>query len=137
MSSIEPSEVLLYNLRRLQRNPFFLLVEDSPEDMQLIIKELNCYFEKCWLLTARTADEALTVLSNLKADAVFLDLRLPGMDGIELIDQIHARYSTSIIVVTGVDKESELVIEALKHGVVNIINKPMTRIDLERIFKPK
>ncbi len=124
------------SIKRLERNPLFVLVEDDANDVILIQREINTYFKRCHIVTCRTAEEAVKVLAVVKADAVFVDLCLPNMDGIGLIKVIKEKYQMAVIVVTGLLESGVLAMEALKSGVVSIIAKPVSQADLKNIFEP-
>ena len=54
------------------------------------------------VITAGNAQEALTKLQDAKYDAVFTDIRMPGMDGLELAEQVKAKHPwTPVVIVTG------------------------------------
>ncbi len=72
--------------------------------------------------------KALDLLSNEPYDVLVLDLRMPGMDGIELLKAIREReVHTPVIVLTGQLSIKQLA-EAVKEGVAEVVLKPC-RID--------
>lgn len=127
-------EAMRDNIRRLERHPMFFLVEDEPGDAEAIRKEIDAYFMKCHILTFGSGEDAAGFLKEFRPDAVFVDLKLPGMSGLDLVDHIKARYDVSVIVVTGLPEHEQLTIEALKHGVVKIVTKPVSQADLKELF---
>ncbi len=66
-----------------------LVVEDEADILMLekLILELSDYLK----LEAATAEDALKVIEREVPDAVLLDLRLPGMDGWELLDVLKEK----------------------------------------------
>jgi DNA-binding NtrC family response regulator len=72
--------------------------------------------------------KALDLLTNELYDVLVLDLRMPGMDGVELLKAIRERdIQTPVIVLTGNMNIKQLT-EALKEGVAEVVLKPC-RID--------
>jgi DNA-binding NtrC family response regulator len=72
--------------------------------------------------------KALDLLTNELYDVLVLDLRMPGMDGVELLKAIRERdIHTPVIVLTGNMNIKQLT-EALKEGVAEVVLKPC-RID--------
>lgn len=72
--------------------------------------------------------KALDLLTNEQYDVLVLDLRMPGMDGVELLKAIRERdVQTPVIVLTGHVSIKQLT-EALKEGAAEVVLKPC-RID--------
>ena len=72
--------------------------------------------------------KALELLTNEPYDVLVLDLRMPGMDGVELLKAIREReVHTPVIVLTGQVNIKQLA-EAVKEGVAEVVLKPC-RID--------
>ena len=76
--------------------------------------------------TASTAAEAETLLERRWFDLVFLDLRLPDADGIELLQHIkHTAPETEVVLMTAYGS-LEVIIEAIKRGAFYYLEKPVT-----------
>jgi DNA-binding response OmpR family regulator len=59
-------------------------------------------------------------------DAVLLDQRMPGMDGLETLKQIKARQATTPIIMSTAFASIELAVDAMKLGATDFVRKPMT-----------
>ena len=72
---------------------------------------------------ALDAESALDVMKDRPADVVLVDIRMPGRDGVWLIDRLQTTYpATAIIIVTGIqDLDPRL---TLRPGVVGYLTKP-------------
>ena len=97
-----------------------ILVVDDEEDIrdgsERILNRLGFQVLK----TSRGLD-ALDILSKEKVAIVFLDLKMPGMDGMEVLERImQLDRSIMVIVVTGF-ASVETAIEALKYGGYDVI----------------
>ena len=83
--------------------------------------------------TALNGEEALKDIENNAYDVVFTDIRMPGMDGIEVAERIKARCPwTPVVVITGYGTtENEAKASVL--GVSGFIRKPLTPEIIENI----
>jgi len=73
---------------------------------------------------AASGQEALEVFQEITPDIVLLDLKMPGMDGMEVLERIRKiNDSTIVIVITGY-ATVETAIQAMKHGAYDFIPKP-------------
>ena len=83
--------------------------------------------------TALSGEEALETMENSKFDVVFTDIKMPGMDGLEVTEQIKARCPwTPVVVLTGYgtqDNESK----ASVLGASGFVRKPLTPEMIENI----
>lgn len=72
-----------------------------------------------------SAEEAIEALDLLAPDVISMDVRLPGMQGLEATREIMARRPTPIVVVSGIEAaELSLTMEALRAGALSVIEKP-------------
>lgn len=121
---------------KMIRTPEILYVEDDVllgELFVRICKKVGC--NVTWL---RTGEEALEKLSSQSYDLVFIDLFLPGVNGVEVLRQLKALApSTPAVIITGYPV-SRLAEEALDLGVIGFIHKPFSPDvvrDCLRLFK--
>jgi len=102
-----------------------LIVEDSP----LVQSLYGLAFppRQYELVTASDGQEALRQLEEGVFDVVLLDLRMPGMNGVEFLREIRCRPDLTrlpIVLATGEPEGSEL-LESAKHlGVAAVVKKP-------------
>lgn len=76
---------------------------------------------------AHTAEAALTALAREAPDAILLDIRLPGMNGVEFLRRQRPRETTAapVIGISGVATDAE-VWECLRLGALDFVRKPFT-----------
>ncbi len=87
------------------------------------------------IIECRNGEEAMEVLKKQKVDTVFTDIRMPKMDGIELVKEIgKLEDKPDIVVVSGYD-DFNYAVEMLKQGVFDYILKPVKREKIEEILK--
>ncbi|MCX7869816.1 MAG: response regulator, partial [Terrimicrobiaceae bacterium] len=98
-----------------------LLVEDETfalEDLRDALLRISPSLE---IVTARSGSQALELLRNEKFDALFLDIELPGIGGLDVMRELGAAAPPTVLV-TGHLREA---IEAFGLGVVECILKPV------------
>lgn len=98
-----------------------LIVEDDPTLSRAMAVNLIARGYK--VLTANTGEQALTCASDHPIEAVLLDLGLPNMSGLDVIDGIRGWSNVPIIVVTA-RHETQSKIEALDRGADDYVTKP-------------
>jgi NarL family two-component system response regulator YdfI len=69
---------------------------------------------------------ALYLVEELQPDMVLMDLRMPGMDGLEAIQAIKARWPHIAVVILTTYNEDELVIRGLRAGAASYVLKEMS-----------
>lgn len=83
-------------------NSRILIVDDEPNILQGLQRMLRSYRDRCEFEFAGGAAEALDVLARVPCDAVISDLRMPGMDGAELLWEVRERSPASLrVILTG------------------------------------
>lgn len=106
-----------------------LLVVDDEPDIAFYLKDL-LEGEGYAVLSATSGREALELAESHKIDIMITDIRMPQMDGIELLDSIsHFDRDIQTIVMTG-HGEMDTAIEAMKRGSLNYLKKPINYEEL-------
>jgi DNA-binding NtrC family response regulator len=77
---------------------------------------------------------ALEFLEGHRANAVLLDLRMPGIDGLEVLARIRARSQAPPVAILTAVPTSANTIEAMRLGAVDHIAKPIGRVELEALL---
>lgn len=84
---------------------------------------------------AENGAEALRQFAALQPDAMLLDLRMPDMDGLELLRRLRAKgIEIPVVLVTGY-AEFEYARQAIEYGVVTYLLKPVKKKELARAFQ--
>ena len=83
-------------------------------------------------LTAASGEAAFEQLAN--ADLVFLDLRMRGMDGMELLRRIKPNHAHLPVVILTAYADSANTIEAMKLGAFDHLTKPIGREDIKGVL---
>ena len=69
------------------------------------------------------ASDVIETLSRFNADVILTDLRLPGMDGLELLDALSQIIAPPVILMTG-HGDVPIAVDAIQRGAYNFIEKP-------------
>ncbi len=80
-----------------------LLVEDNMLFRQLLARLLCKHFPHALVTEAEDARSALENVKSLQPDVLFVDIRLPGNNGLELTKKIKTIYSPVIVILTSMD----------------------------------
>jgi len=106
-----------------------ILVIDDEEVTQLLFKET---LEELGhrVITAETAAEGLELVKQQDFALVFLDLKMPDMDGAELFHQIKTiKPKLPVTIITGYP-DSDMMARALAYGPFGVMNKPFGELDI-------
>ncbi len=80
--------------------------------------------------TVETGQEALDLIRKRNYDFVFTDLKMPGMDGVEVCKAVkHLRPDIDVIIITGY-ATVESAVETMKYGAMDYVQKPFTEEEL-------
>jgi len=74
--------------------------------------------------TVSSGNEALEILTNEKVSIVFLDLKMPGMNGMEVLERIREMDEAILVIIITGYATVETAIEAMKQGAYDFIPKP-------------
>ena len=103
--------------------PPILIVDDEVPITEMIFQALQRVGYECHI--AHSGEEALEIMGREEFDAVITDIRMPGMDGVDLLKKIKAQYDADVMVMTGFteDYNYESIITA---GASDFIQKPLS-----------
>lgn len=103
-------------------NARLLIVDDEPAVREILARTLTEAGYECHV--SANAQEALRRLSDCEYHLVVSDILMPGITGMELLDDIKASYpDTAVVMVTAV-AETVTAVEALKNGASDYLTKP-------------
>jgi len=106
-----------------------LLVEDNPDDERLTMRALKRSKVTNPILIARDGAEALEILftANLLPGLIVLDLKLPKIDGLEVLQRIRANERTAllpVVILTSSSEEGDI-IESYQLRANSYVRKPV------------
>ncbi len=117
----------------MNEKPRILVVDD-----ELIVREslLHWFEEENYEVdTAESAEEALRKLKAGKFDVYLLDMKMPGMSGIELLEKIKEVDPDAIVILITAFASVQTAIKALKEGAYDYLTKPVDPDELNHILQ--
>src|SRR5947199_4324024 len=104
-----------------------LIVDDDPALLQALPEALQMRMTGLTVDTAQSGAVALDRITARDYDAIVTHIKIPGMDGLELLAEIRThRPDTPTLMITGYG-EHDLVVQALRAGAYDFIRKPIDR----------
>ncbi|MEP7038620.1 MAG: sigma-54 dependent transcriptional regulator, partial [Acidobacteriota bacterium] len=113
--------------------PNVLVVEDE-ELMRSILRQL-LEGENCNVFTADSAENALEIFAANEIAVTLTDIKMSGMDGIELLDQIKTIDDEAIVIIMTAYSSVDSAIAALRKGAYDYVTKPFVNEDLLQTIK--
>lgn len=101
-----------------------LVIEDSRVDNELICRMLRTNPALKIAAAAGTGRDALLLVERIKPDVMILDLQLPDMGGLDVIEQLMAFAPLPILVLSAAGGDKTTALEALARGAVEVMEKP-------------
>lgn len=83
---------------------------------------------------AQNGIEAMAILEKEKPEALFLDMRMPGLSGSEILERLGKKEEKPIVVIVSGYDEFEYARKALKYGAMDYILKPIERNDFNKVL---
>ncbi len=108
-----------------------LLIVDDEQDLLAGLKGLHEPELDCRILTAGSAAEALATASREHVDVVLTDIRMPDVNGLELLEQLKKLDQQIAVLLMTAYGSIDLAVEALRKGAYDFITKPL---DEDRLF---
>ncbi len=116
-----------------------LVVDDETRMAELIQRELRDH--KHSVTTAGEGETALSCLSEQEFDLVLTDLRMPGMDGLELLEKIREKAPRTEVILMTAYASAQTAVQDMKQGAFDYLIKPFEMDELiimvERIGQQK
>ena len=120
-------------LRNQQMSDFSLLLVDDEEEL---LESFETWFSArgFHVTTAHHPSLALAAAAHNEFDAAVIDVTLPEMNGLELIDKLKSMCDFPIIMLSG-DDNPRLIDAALERGVYRFLAKPVSMRDVEVVIQ--
>jgi DNA-binding NarL/FixJ family response regulator len=112
----ETIRILLVDDQRLMREGLRILLELEP-DLEIVGEADN-------------GEAALKAYAELQPDVVLMDVRMPGMDGVEATWRLHERWPDARVVILTTFDDDEYVFEGLRAGAMGYLLKDVSGSDL-------
>jgi DNA-binding NtrC family response regulator len=118
----------------LSNRPLGLLIVDDEESVRESL--YNWFIEDGHQVgTAKDSYEALEQMEKQSWDIVLLDIKMPGMDGLELQKRLNEINKSIVIIIMTAYASVETAVQALKEGAYDYVVKPFSPDDLSRLIR--
>jgi two-component system KDP operon response regulator KdpE len=104
-----------------------LIIDDEPQIRKLL--EINLESNGYIVSQAETGKLGIQLTANHPPDLILLDIGLPDMSGQDVLKEIRQWYQKSIIILSAIDQENEIV-QALDNGATDYVCKPFRTNEL-------
>ncbi len=107
-----------------------ILVADDERSVRVVLKKfLSSQGHE--VIEASNGDEALSILKSGNLDLAFVDIKMPGKSGIEILEEVR---DVPIVIVTAYGT-MDFTVSAMEKGAVDYITKPFSFEDIEGVLK--
>ena len=111
-----------------------LIVDDEIDMLRLLERSIGA--EMNWeIALAQSGEEALELIEKTPFDLALVDIRMPGMDGIELLERIKVFDPWLTVVMMTAFGVIEIAVESIKKGAYDFVTKPFEQEDLIRLLE--
>lgn len=101
-----------------------ILIVDDEEDMRHLLKRVLESELPCTVRTAGSGEEALRLLESNPVDLALLDIKMPGMDGLELLERLRSGYPEVTVVMMTAYGRIEEAVHSIRLGAYDFLTKP-------------
>jgi DNA-binding NtrC family response regulator len=109
-----------------------ILIVDDEKNIRITIRR-SLETDQYKILEAISGEEALDILSSSLVDIVLLDLKLPGISGLDVIRKMKKMGLHSKIIIISAHGTIESAVESMKLGASDFIEKPFTPDDIRQL----
>ncbi|MCI0587254.1 MAG: sigma-54 dependent transcriptional regulator [Planctomycetes bacterium] len=106
-----------------------LIVDDSPDIRSTLADLLQV--EGFETRTAGRGEEALALLGKERVDAVLLDIKMPGRDGLEVLAEMRERFPDPAVLMISGHGDIPIAVQSIRGGALDFLEKPL---DSERVM---
>jgi two-component system, response regulator YesN len=110
-----------------------LLVDDEPLELENLEKMVND-LGKYEVVKAENGIEAVKHLQSGKIDLVFLDIKMPGMNGLEVLSEIHNKWPEKIVSMVSAFDDFHYAKQAIELGAIGYLLKPFSDDEFNKLF---
>ncbi len=107
------------------------------DDEKIVRESFLHWFKKygCKTEAAASGPEALEKLERYPFDLLFVDIKMPGMDGIELLGKVKQQYPDSIVIIITAYGSIDTAVKAMKMGAADYLLKPFQPDQLSLVLE--
>jgi two-component system KDP operon response regulator KdpE len=111
-----------------------LVIDDDRCIREALGGSISLEFEPCEVIEAADGETGLELFFQARPDAIVLDIGLPGMSGLEVLQQVKPASDVPVLILSGRDTEADIV-RALEMGADDYLRKPCSYVELTARLK--
>ncbi len=105
-----------------------LLIVEDEENISLMLQD-RLTFLGYYVTLAKNGAEGLSMLEQMSFDGILLDIQMPVMDGLAMLEQARERFPSIPVIVMSAEANKDKLIQAIEQGAKDYLLKPIN-IDL-------
>ncbi len=114
-------------------NAKVLIIEDASKAIDFLSNFLEK--EGCRIETARDGKSALAKVKSFRPECILLDLKLPKINGIQVLKAIKSKFPDIPVIIVSAVREFNVIQKCLREGAFTHMVKPVNLEDLRRAIK--
>lgn len=105
-----------------------LVIDDDPKVSWILTEGLSKEFE---FVSARDGIEGIQMVSTEKPDLILLDIKMPGMSGLEVLEKLNKLEGRPAVIMISGHSDTNYVVDSIRLGAAEFINKPFDVKEVE------
>ena len=105
-----------------------LVIDDDPKVSWILQEGLSKRFE---FMSARDGIEGIQMVSTESPDLILLDIKMPGMSGLEVLERLNKADSRPEVIMVSGHGDTQYVVDSVKLGAAEFVNKPFDVHEIE------
>ena len=105
-----------------------LIIDDDPKVSWILGEGLSADFD---FVSARDGAEGIQMVSTEKPDLILLDIKMPGMTGLEVLEKLNKAQARPDVIMLSGHGETKNIVESMRLGAAEFINKPFDVKEVE------
>ncbi len=105
-----------------------LVIDDDPKVSWILTEGLSSKFS---FVSARDGIEGIQMVSTEKPELVLLDIKMPGMSGLEVLEKLNKAESRPEVIMVSGHGQTQYVVDSIKLGAAEFVNKPFDVQEIE------
>ena len=105
-----------------------LVIDDDPKVSWILTEGLSDRFD---FVSARDGIEGIQMVSTEKPDLILLDIKMPGMTGLEVLEKLNKLEQRPDVIMVSGHGDTQYVVDSIKLGAAEFINKPFDVQEIE------
>jgi DNA-binding NtrC family response regulator len=103
------------------------------DDERYFTEELVSFFEHSGFeaFQANTGADGLSMLEAENFDLLILDVKLPGIDGLDILKEVKQKYQNLEVIIVSAHGDIDTVIKAMRLGALDYLRKPFRHLDIQ------